>query len=199
MLADSIALMLSSLMRELYMIRNVVGVVLAGGRSLRMGQDKAALAMPSGSLLAYQRRRLELLCPQVQVSSNGNDASGLPDRYPGIGPLAGIDAATQCFPGADLLVLPVDMPGVSTESLLRLMAVDGPAHFKGHPLPAYFPASAGVAKHIEALLAQVPPVYAVHALHTRLGSIALQKPDAEELANLNTPEDWQRFLATMQA
>jgi len=178
---------------------DLVGVVLAGGRSRRMGRDKAALAMPSGSLLAYQRQRLEILCQQVVVSGNGQDVNGLVDRYPGIGPLAGIDAAVQRFPEAALLVLPVDMPALSLESLRRLIAGNVPAHFQNHPLPAYLPASAGVAAHIAALLAQVPPVYAVHALHQRMGSVAVPVPDGDELANLNTPEHWQRFLAALQA
>jgi len=178
---------------------DVVGVVLAGGRSRRMGQDKAMLSMPSGSLLAFQQRRLALLCKHVLVSANGKDGNGLPDRYPGIGPLAGIDAAALRFPEAALLVLPVDMPALSDDSLHRLIAGNVPAHFQDHPLPAYFPAGAAVGTHIAELLAQRPPVHAVHALHELMGSVALPAPDSNELANLNTPEDWQRFLAAMQA
>src|SRR5438128_12608886 len=72
-------------------------VILAGGLSRRMGRDKAALPAGDGTLIEHIARRLAPVVEETIVAG----ASGrhhLPgttmvdDRYPGLGPLAGIHA-----------------------------------------------------------------------------------------------------------
>jgi molybdenum cofactor guanylyltransferase len=98
-----------------------VGVVLAGGASRRMGQDKAALAVDGETLAARAARRLLGVCPRVAIADGGRGlVPGLPSLpdAPAAGPAAGILGAARAWPGHPLLVLACDLPRVS-EALLR--------------------------------------------------------------------------------
>ncbi|HLY78444.1 MAG TPA: NTP transferase domain-containing protein, partial [Caulobacteraceae bacterium] len=99
----------------------MVGVVLAGGASRRMGRDKAALAVDGETLAARAARRLLGVCPRVAIADGGRGlVPGLPclPDAPGAGPAAGILGAARAWPGHSLLVLACDLPRVS-EALLR--------------------------------------------------------------------------------
>ena len=111
----------------------VVGVVLAGGGSSRMGQDKSTVEIQVQgrplTLLEWTIDRLETVCQRIVVASGAHALpAGLPERGvravpdgPGRGPAAGLLGAAAACPGAQLLVLGVDQPCVPSE-LLRLIA-----------------------------------------------------------------------------
>jgi molybdopterin-guanine dinucleotide biosynthesis protein A len=98
----------------------VVGVVLAGGASRRMGRDKAVLAVDGETLVARAARRLLGACAWVAIADGGRglvpDLPSLPDG-PGAGPAAGILGAAGAWPGHPLLVLACDLPRVPTALL----------------------------------------------------------------------------------
>ena len=130
-----------------------VGLILAGGRSTRMGRDKATLRVGGERLLERQVRVLReagvsevalSLGPAAGVRSAGEDAmpaggptdpaagaaipSGLPivrDAAPDAGPLAGIVAGLEWAAPRPLLVLAVDMPRVEPGFLRRLLREAG--------------------------------------------------------------------------
>ena len=99
------------------------GLVLAGGRSSRMGTDKAMLLKGNVNLLDNANLCLtNSLCEQVLISRN--TAQGIRDRYIDKGPLAGIEAALQHVPnGAWLSILPVDMPLIRHTDIVNLQKV----------------------------------------------------------------------------
>ncbi|WP_417493353.1 molybdenum cofactor guanylyltransferase [Maricaulis sp.] len=122
----------------------LAGLILAGGRSERMGQDKAELAWRGQTLLA--RARALLLATgitAIHVGGRPQEADGLPDSQPHAGPArAIIDAACLLHERYDsLLVIPVDMPLLEPRQLAPLLA--GPSgqalHWAGQPLPALVP------------------------------------------------------------
>ncbi len=115
---------------------DIGGVVLAGGRSRRMGgADKALLRVGGKTLLA---RTIEALRPQVGplVISTGNDqisraVTGLPvvadPRPDGAGPLAGILAGLEWLGKTSprccwLVSVPVDAPLFPADLVFRLVA-----------------------------------------------------------------------------
>jgi molybdopterin-guanine dinucleotide biosynthesis protein A len=108
-----------------------VGVVLAGGRSTRMGRDKAGLMVDGERLLDRQVRLLrEAGAGRVLLSLAGSSAGETPslpagteivvDRRPSSGPLAGIEAALRSAQGHAVMVLAVDLPGLRAGHLRRL-------------------------------------------------------------------------------
>ena len=100
------------------------GFVLAGGRSRRMGTDKAFLEFRGRSLLARSLDLLRALTTEVRIVGPGEKFAAygpvIEDVYPGRGPLAGIHAALTASTTELNLILAVDLPLV-TEALLRFL------------------------------------------------------------------------------
>jgi len=107
---------------------NLSVVILAGGRSNRMGRDKAWLLLDGQTLLARQIELIRKLEPTEVFVSGRTDTdykafgcSVLTDRFPEAGPLAGIEAALHMATATLVLVLAVDMPHMTDIVLQRLL------------------------------------------------------------------------------
>lgn len=118
------------------------GVVLAGGRSSRMGSDKALMPLHPGgpSLLDHALDRLAPLVDDLLVIGHPEQHGHvgpfvIADDQPGKGPLGGLVTAMR-YAGQDkLLVLAVDMPNVDEALLLRLM--EGLGNFTDAVIPRH--------------------------------------------------------------
>lgn len=103
-----------------------VGFVVAGGRSVRMGRDKALLPWEGGTLLDHALARLRAVCGDVRILCGPTPRypdHGAPlvlDRVADAGPLAGLEAALTQAAGRPVLFLGVDLPFV-TPALLELL------------------------------------------------------------------------------
>jgi molybdopterin-guanine dinucleotide biosynthesis protein A len=88
--------------------------VLAGGRSTRMGQDKALLPLAGKPLIERAVAKLRRLTPDVRILGSRAElapfAPLVPDLHPGCGPIAGLEAALTHSSHEWSLVVPVDMP-----------------------------------------------------------------------------------------
>ena len=76
-------------------------VILAGGRSRRMGTCKALLTIEGETMLSRLTRQLDdfqekLLSTNTPALAEGLPLTPVPDFYPGAGPLAGLHAAEVC-------------------------------------------------------------------------------------------------------
>jgi molybdopterin-guanine dinucleotide biosynthesis protein A len=92
----------------------VGGYILAGGRSSRMGRDKALLKLAGRPLIHHAVKKLRRVCMDVRVLSDNPElavyAPIVPDIHPGCGPMGGIEAALTHSIFEWNLFLPVDMP-----------------------------------------------------------------------------------------
>jgi molybdopterin-guanine dinucleotide biosynthesis protein A len=90
------------------------GYVLAGGRSSRMGQDKALLELAGKPLVQHAVTKLRRVCADVHILSEWQElavyAPLVVDLHRGCGPLGGIEAAFEHSPHEWNLFMPVDMP-----------------------------------------------------------------------------------------
>ena len=104
----------------------MIGVVLAGGQSRRMGRDKALVEIAGSRMIEWVSNALAEVADQVVVAGRPEgwaEHEGLVDP-PGLGgPLAGLVAALQM--GSDLLVVAVDQPWVRVETLQALAGMEG--------------------------------------------------------------------------
>lgn len=96
--------------------------VIAGGRSSRMGRDKAQLQVHGVSLLEIALRKLRTLNgPTPRIAGGSTELSRyaplVVDKHPGCGPLSGIGAALAASTLSLNLFLPVDMPLLPAEFL----------------------------------------------------------------------------------
>lgn len=103
-----------------------VGFVVAGGRSRRMGRDKALLPWQGGTLLDHAAARLRAVCGQVRVLSGPGSRyrdRGFPvdvDALAEAGPLAGLATALAVAAPRPALLLGVDMPFATPDLLAYL-------------------------------------------------------------------------------
>jgi molybdopterin-guanine dinucleotide biosynthesis protein A len=190
------------------------GIVLAGGKSTRMGSSKAL--MPFGPETMVQRvvRLLgEVVSPIVVVAAAGQELPALPpnvivtrDEHEGRGPLEGLRAGLKALPqdvdaayvtGCDV---PLLVPGFVRQMFelasgydIAVMEIDGFTH----PLSAVYRRS--TLPFVEDLLskARLRPVFLFDAVNTRRvgAELVTADPDLRTLRNLNTPDDYKRALA----
>lgn len=113
----------------------LLGLVLAGGRSERLGQDKAAVVHDGRPLLERAVALAGTVVGHVLVAVRRDQvADGLRGRFrlvideaSGIGPAAGILAAHAAEPRAAWLVLACDLPWLEAGDLEQLVAARDPA------------------------------------------------------------------------
>ena len=180
-----------------------LGLVLTGGKSRRMGQDKALLQRDGRSQLQRSVELLQKSLPRVYVSTRADQADEpersryeqIVDRYEDMGPLAGILSAMETHPEAGWLVLACDLPNVddmTVETLLSNRSENQPfTAFESsydqlpEPLCAYYaPQSQGVIRQFVS-----DGILCPRKIMIRSDSKLLQQPDPTALDNINTPED----------
>ena len=113
---------------------SLTGLLLAGGKSSRMGRSKSALVLDGETLLVRQLRLLTAVgCTECLVSTAADateppawpasiQARMITDRFPGAGPLAGIERGLAEARGELILVVAVDLPALSPVLLRALLA-----------------------------------------------------------------------------
>ena len=176
----------------------ITGVVLAGGRSRRMGQNKALLQLNGETLLARAQRLLTGWgCGRVVVSGHYPDEICIADN--GEGPLAGLLSCLQQESAPWLLFVPVDMPFIPTLMLDRLLAAMGEGQILGVTFtPACFPLLLAKNQQVRHSLASLLGAGELRVQHfyQQIGLRLLPLTEAELplFDNTNTPEQWQAAL-----
>lgn len=185
----------------------LVGLVLAGGASSRMGgRDKAWLGLGGRPLLCHALERLAPQVDAVVVSANRHrwachrlGLATLADRpaWRGLGPLAAIASALSDLAPARLALAPVDVPDAPRHQVALLAAAldaTTPAaalRCGGRTQPLFAVLDGTLAGRAAAALAR-RPVPSMQAWLDEVGAAWVDLPDAECLANINAPADLDR-------
>ena len=180
-------------------------VILAGGRSSRMGRDKAWLPLSGQPLLARQIALVRELAPAEVFISGRADTDystfGCPvltDRFTDAGPLAGIAAGLAAAATPLVLVLAVDLPAMSARLLRELLenCVGGNGVVprlaqRIEPLAAVYPKSAA-ALAVSLLQHQEGAAHIFASQCQQAGLVLYRELPATQracFANWNSPED----------
>lgn len=189
----------------------LVGVVLAGGLSTRMGIDKATLRHPGSglSLVKHAQRSLKQAGADTTLISSNQLPGMVADKYPYLGPLSGIHGAfvycNKTYPSTSgLLFLPVDMPSITPALLTSLYEHGksrGKASFYGRQfLPLYLPFSSAIFDYLEHTLAKGENTSLKAMLRGDLAAQPLDIPlvgaEADVFTNINQPNQWAAFQNT---
>ena len=180
------------------------GLVLAGGFSQRMQTDKGRLHYHGLEQRQYTAQLLAEVCTDVMVSCRPEQATELPtgltplpDRFLGLGPIGGILSAFQLDPNVAWLVVPCDLPFLSTDTLQYLVqhrnagkaatAFQSPDNEFPEPLTSIWePRSYGVLLRFMSLGYSCPRKALINS-----DIELLTPPQPQELRNVNTPEERQ--------
>jgi len=182
------------------------GLVLAGGKSSRMGRDKASIQWYGKEQQYYVADLLQSLCNEVFISHRkgqeavtNNNYKILVDTYSGIGQYGAILSAFQFYPNAAWLVVACDLPLLDKKTLEYLLANRNPdtiattfqSPYDGLPEPLI---TIWEPKSYEILLSYLSNGYTCPRkvlIKTNAAHI-LQPPDKDALMNVNTPEDFTK-------
>ncbi len=180
--------------------------MLVGGRSSRMGRDKALLPVGGTPLAARTAARVEAAAGRVTLVGDPERYAGLgypvlADRFPGEGPLGAIVTALGDTAAEWNLVVACDMPGLTSDLLQQLLQYAEANQLK-------ITVAQGIAGIPEPLCAvyhrsAAEPLARAFAGGTRKVTAAFEGipvgvyPVAEMglLGNLNTPQDWADYGA----
>ncbi|PYL12773.1 MAG: hypothetical protein DMF43_07370 [Verrucomicrobia bacterium] len=174
---------------------NISAVLLAGGESRRMGEDKATLLFHGKPLWQIQLELLRKLDPaEIFVSARTDpawrpdDVQFVADDSPSRGPLSGLAASLNLMRGTHLLALAIDMPFMS-ESYLRSLCLEiepgrgvlPKIDNRAEPLAAIYPREAGI-DFLQTLTSRL-----VRA--GKLRAISVSDKAREFFRNVNQPAD----------
>ena len=181
----------------------VLGLVLAGGKSRRMGSDKASLVVDGRTQLERAIGLLEEHLNEVFVSTRPGQRDDplrsrfarIVDRYDDLGPVAGILSAMDERPEAAWLVLACDLPNIDSTTISFLLESASPDHpatayisiNDGLPEPLcamYRPAARSVIERFVADGVKCPRKMLINS-----PTCLLEQPSPGALHNINTPDD----------
>jgi molybdopterin-guanine dinucleotide biosynthesis protein A len=186
----------------------VGGIILAGGLSSRMGQDKALLKFNNETLIERTVNKLRSFAAEIVIASNRTAKYNLPgtfevaDKYVGMGPLGGMHAGLTAIKSHHAFIVSCDMPFFTPELADSLFAravgydiVVPEIRQKWEPLCAIYsknciePIENCLRSSISKVYAFYPEVNLLKINETQLRQVGdLQKM----FCNLNTPEDLKK-------
>jgi len=190
------------------LIETITGVILAGGKSSRMGKDKALLPYKGKPLIQTVLERMRTVFSKVVVSVQPDDAFGdlkvdrVADHYPGSGPLGGITSVME--KGEEhIFCVACDMPFVNPGLMEYICSLDGfdavipvwqdrlqvlHALYSRTMLPLFQAALQGGQLRISDAFSKANIRYIPDR------EIRNIDPDGASFSNLNTPADYEELL-----
>jgi len=177
---------------------SLTAIILAGGKSSRMGQDKGLIFYHEKRLVEYAVSACKELTSKILISTNNSEYSFLPyklipDNYKNLGPIGGIHAALKVSSTEDNLFCPCDMPGISSVILQKIVAeskgkmatVAADSQGKVFPVLGCYKKSA-----LPLIEAQIKKGdYKLQHLLKELNAKKVAVENAQALSNMNFPED----------
>lgn len=186
--------------------KGINGLVLAGGKSQRMGIDKSTMLWHGVEQRYYVADMLKEYCDEVFISCRAEQEAEIknyttiPDAYTDLGPYGAILSAFKAYPDKTWLVVACDLPLLDKETLSHLvaqrdtskMATTFESPYDGLPEPLI---TIWEPKSYNILLSYIPEGYKCprKALRNNPDDVKIIKalnPDA--LMNTNTPEDAEK-------
>jgi len=188
---------------------DATAIVMAGGRSHRMGTDKSMLPIKGRPMVEHICQQLRGTFTKVLISANDVekfaflDLDVVPDKIPGQGPLMGIASTLEASDSEFNLVVACDIPQIDLPFVRRMLAeaerADAviPVTRDGEEQPLFAVYCKSVQQCINEVLAfgghQISHIYGLCKVHF------IELDDTGWFANLNTMADYQGFQHRPQA
>lgn len=186
-----------------------VGIILAGGLSTRMKQDKALLQINGVSLLQRQYELLNQLMPKDHIFVSGNRLGYqyVLDEVNGLGPIEGLRSTLKYILQKNMnlescIVLAVDQPKVNLKHLLQLNEDDNILHdnydcitFENEPFPLKILNMKFIYQRLSLFVLENKNSFCSYQNFFKLiNRKQITSYSKSELVNTNTPEEWHESL-----
>lgn len=187
----------------------ITGVILAGGMSTRMGQNKALLDFMGRPLIEKVYRTMTAIFSEVIVVTNQPEEYAflpcvkIPDIHVGLGSMAGIHAALAWSGNPHIFVVACDMPYLDPGLIRRLAGLLGdeaalvPESAAGmEPLHAFYSKKSLPCFEKALVSGQVRIIDLLDEVGARVipaEQVAKMSPGADSFLNINSPEEYSRL------
>jgi molybdopterin-guanine dinucleotide biosynthesis protein A len=185
---------------------NICGLVLAGGKSTRMGTDKSVIEWHGKQQRFHMADMLQVFFDEVYISCRaeqqteilGNGYEAMPDSFEGMGPYGAILSAFKFNPNSAWLIVACDLPLISEEVLRYLIEMRNPdkvattfrSPFDNLPEPLITIWEPRSHKILLSRMEEGKTCPRKALLNSDVKVI--EPPDGDALFNANTPEDLKR-------
>ncbi|WP_440874591.1 molybdenum cofactor guanylyltransferase [Thalassotalea sp. PLHSN55] len=183
--------------------QDCLGIVLAGGQSSRMGQDKSQLMRNQENMLNFSQQLLVdagIAQTVISGSQHQND-NAIADVIEQAGPLGGIYSVMQKHQPKAVLILPIDLPLMTSQALKQLKLTgelsQKACFYQDNFLPLYLPNNGLLELFFQQAFPQSGQGFSgkgpsIKGLLKQLPHQTLTASNQQTLFNTNTPEQWQQ-------
>ncbi|MCE3259179.1 MAG: molybdenum cofactor guanylyltransferase [Bacteroidetes bacterium] len=190
---------------------DIEAVILAGGKSSRMGQDKGLMLLNGKPMISYVTDLVKSLNLPARIISHNDDYKKLgycviPDLIPEKGPLGGLYTALETSVYKSVLLLSCDSPFITADIIKQLLSKKIPdfvtvASFQTrlYPLCALYPRSLKLKAKTNIDQNNLKLATLIQSSdHTEVIFDEHLTSDPKALNNINTPADLQRTVNSNQ-
>jgi molybdenum cofactor guanylyltransferase len=186
---------------------SVLGVILAGGKSSRMGENKALLKINGVRFIDHMSSILFSVRPKLKgviVSGSVPGTSFIPDFYKDLGPLGGIASVIEHLNNdffTHLLLVPVDMPFLNPQILnpliteLKRMKLIQAIRYRDYELPLLLNISSSLL-HFLKIAIDDPKRRSIRWLLNQLNAteLSLNPEHGKKFTNLNYRSEYESAI-----
>ncbi len=177
----------------------IAGIILSGGKSIRMGQNKALLSYKNARLIDFVAKILhDAGIGTIFTSGNVAGFEPIIDKISNKGPVAGICSSILEIEDFDqVLFCPVDLPLLKSETIKHLL-LDRPelVRFEFEPMPFLLKLDEKTKIIAEKVLDELEfHDYSVKKFqsHFQIKEIATNESILQSLTNTNNPNEWAKI------
>ncbi len=110
--------------------QKISGIILAGGKGIRLGRNKGLALLNGRPLIEYVIENLSAVCDEIIINSNTRQCDHygypvVPDIHPRKGPMSGVHAGLSASSNQHHFVLSVDTPFASPEFIRFILEKKG--------------------------------------------------------------------------
>lgn len=184
---------------------NITGIILAGGKSTRMGTDKGMLELDGKPFIQYSIEALKPLVSNIMIVSDNpsHDKFGLErvdDKFKDAGPVSGIYSGLDASTMEYNMILSCDIPLITTEVLKKLLheasndidIIQAESGGKSMPLIALYKKS--VKEHFYDALMSDERRLRVVVNNCRYKNVPLENQLLRTTKNVNTKKEFEELI-----
>ena len=179
--------------------KNITGIILAGGKSSRMGRDKGLIVHDGKTFVERIIDAMRPLVDEIILVANNSEydrfkVRRVPDLIPDAGPLAGVYTGLHFSETEKNLALSCDVPLITTGILEQLILASDEDHdiiqleSQGNTLPLIALYKKHCENTFQKLLEEGERRLQTAVTHCHVKTISLDDNDARYVINVNTPD-----------
>jgi molybdopterin-guanine dinucleotide biosynthesis protein A len=181
---------------------DITGIILAGGKSLRMGSDKALMLYKGKPMIQYSINLLSNYCNTILISANGigYETFGMQvvkDSFINQGPMAGLLACLEKSTAPINICLPCDAPDMQPGVIEKLINLSDTEHCVvplsplAEPLIAIYPLTVipVIRKLLEEGVNKMTEIFKIFPVHFIPFNNLQEFSEISSFNNINTPDD----------